>query len=88
MADVRERALEVLDGLEDELDDEDPLLAGGFAYEMLIAHVLQVHARESRALLRGGGPAPRMLLDRSRAALRAQSGPSTSPGRSDRLGQT
>jgi gamma-glutamyl hercynylcysteine S-oxide synthase len=34
---VRVRALEVLDGLEPE-SAEDPLLAGGFVYEMLIAH--------------------------------------------------
>jgi iron(II)-dependent oxidoreductase len=39
MADVRERALEVLDALDGELEgSEDPLLADGFAYEMLIAH--------------------------------------------------
>ena len=44
MADVRERALEVLDGLDGELTDgTDPLLAGGFAYEMLIAHEHQHH---------------------------------------------
>ena len=36
LADVRERALEVL--AEADLESEDPLLAGGFAYEMLIAH--------------------------------------------------
>jgi iron(II)-dependent oxidoreductase len=36
MADVRERALEVLD--EAELEDGDPLVRDGFAYEMLIAH--------------------------------------------------
>ena len=36
IADVRERALEVLD--EVELDPEQPLLRDGFAYEMLIAH--------------------------------------------------
>jgi iron(II)-dependent oxidoreductase len=40
MADVRGRALGVLDGAE--LDDaEDPLLHGGFAFEMLIAHEQQ-----------------------------------------------
>jgi gamma-glutamyl hercynylcysteine S-oxide synthase len=37
MAEVRDRTLDVLDGVE--LDDaDDPLLAGGFIYEMLIAH--------------------------------------------------
>ena len=37
LEDVRERALEVLDGIDLE-SDEDPLLAGGFVYELLIAH--------------------------------------------------
>ena len=37
LEDVRERALDVLDGID--LDSvEDPLLAGGFVYELLIAH--------------------------------------------------
>jgi iron(II)-dependent oxidoreductase len=36
MEEVRERTLEVLRGLD--LDDEDPLLADGFVYEMLLAH--------------------------------------------------
>ncbi len=36
---VRERTLEVLDGLE--LDPSDPLLADGFVYEMLLAHEYQ-----------------------------------------------
>ncbi|HKJ35677.1 MAG TPA: SUMF1/EgtB/PvdO family nonheme iron enzyme [Solirubrobacterales bacterium] len=39
MGEVRERALEVLERVE--LDGSDPLLAGGFAYEMLIAHERQ-----------------------------------------------
>jgi gamma-glutamyl hercynylcysteine S-oxide synthase len=37
LADVRERTLEVLDEV-DIGDAEDPLLRGGFAYEMLLAH--------------------------------------------------
>jgi iron(II)-dependent oxidoreductase len=41
MADVRERALEVLDQVEIGPDAEDPLLRDGFVYEMLIAHELQ-----------------------------------------------
>ena len=43
LADVRERTLDVLDGLADELgpDAEDPLLRDGFVYEMLLAHELQ-----------------------------------------------
>lgn len=37
LADVRARTLEVLDGVDLESGD-DPLLAGGFVYELLIAH--------------------------------------------------
>jgi len=38
LADVRERALDVLAEVELSADAEDPLLRGGFVYEMLIAH--------------------------------------------------
>jgi iron(II)-dependent oxidoreductase len=41
LADVRERALDVLDEVEIGPDAEDPLLREGFVYEMLIAHELQ-----------------------------------------------
>jgi iron(II)-dependent oxidoreductase len=41
LADVRERTLEVLDGIDIGEDVEDSLLRGGFVYEMLIAHELQ-----------------------------------------------
>ena len=41
MADVRERTLDVLDGVEIGPDIEDPLLRDGFVYEMLLAHELQ-----------------------------------------------
>ena len=41
MADVRERALDVLEGVEIGPDVEDPLLRDGFVYEMLLAHELQ-----------------------------------------------
>jgi iron(II)-dependent oxidoreductase len=41
MADVRERTLDVLEGVEIGLDVEDPLLRDGFVYEMLLAHELQ-----------------------------------------------
>jgi iron(II)-dependent oxidoreductase len=41
LADVRERALDVLDGVEVSEDAEDPLLREGFVYEMLLAHELQ-----------------------------------------------
>ena len=41
MADVRERTLDVLEGVEIAPDVEDPLLREGFVYEMLLAHELQ-----------------------------------------------
>jgi iron(II)-dependent oxidoreductase len=41
MADVRERALDVLEGVDIDADAEDPLLREGFVYEMLLAHELQ-----------------------------------------------
>jgi gamma-glutamyl hercynylcysteine S-oxide synthase len=41
LADVRERTLEVLDGIEVGKEAEDPLLREGFVYEMLLAHELQ-----------------------------------------------
>lgn len=41
LADVRERTLDVLEGVEIEPDAEDPLLRDGFVYEMLLAHELQ-----------------------------------------------
>jgi iron(II)-dependent oxidoreductase len=41
MADVRERALGVLESVDVRPDVEDPLLRDGFVYEMLLAHELQ-----------------------------------------------
>jgi iron(II)-dependent oxidoreductase len=41
LADVRERALDVLEGMDIGPDVEDPLLREGFVYEMLLAHELQ-----------------------------------------------
>jgi iron(II)-dependent oxidoreductase len=41
MGDVRERALEVLDSVDVSPEAEDPLLRGGFVYELLLAHELQ-----------------------------------------------
>ena len=41
MADVRVRALDVLDGVEIGSEVGDPLLRDGFVYEMLLAHELQ-----------------------------------------------
>ena len=38
LADVRERTLEVLEEVDVSEDAEDPLLRGGFVYEMLLAH--------------------------------------------------
>jgi len=41
MDDVRARTLEVLEGVDLAVDAEEPLLRGGFVYEMLVAHELQ-----------------------------------------------
>jgi iron(II)-dependent oxidoreductase len=41
LADVRERTLDVLEGMEIGAEVEDPLLREGFVYEMLLAHELQ-----------------------------------------------
>jgi iron(II)-dependent oxidoreductase len=41
MADVRERALDVLEGMDIGPDASDPLLREGFVYELLLAHELQ-----------------------------------------------
>ncbi|HVD38388.1 MAG TPA: SUMF1/EgtB/PvdO family nonheme iron enzyme [Solirubrobacterales bacterium] len=41
MADVRERTLDVLEGVEIGSSVEDPLLRNGFVYELLLAHELQ-----------------------------------------------
>jgi gamma-glutamyl hercynylcysteine S-oxide synthase len=41
LADVRERTLGVLEGVEVGSDVEDPLLRDGFVYELLLAHELQ-----------------------------------------------
>jgi len=41
LGDVRERTLDVLEGMEIGADVEDPLLREGFVYEMLLAHELQ-----------------------------------------------
>jgi iron(II)-dependent oxidoreductase len=41
LSEVRERTLEVLDGIEIGADAEDRLLRAGFVYEMLLAHELQ-----------------------------------------------
>jgi iron(II)-dependent oxidoreductase len=41
MADVRERTLDVLGGVDVSPDADDPLLREGFVYEMLLAHELQ-----------------------------------------------
>lgn len=41
LADVRARTLEVLDEVQIGADAQDPLLRGGFVYELLLAHELQ-----------------------------------------------
>ncbi|MGN6665135.1 MAG: SUMF1/EgtB/PvdO family nonheme iron enzyme [Solirubrobacterales bacterium] len=55
MADVRERTLDVLEGVEIGPDASDPLLRDGFVYEMLLAHELQ-HDETMLQLLDGYEP--------------------------------
>ncbi len=73
LARVRERTLEVLDRADLEASD-DPLIAGGFIYEMLIAHEHQ-HNETMLQLLQlvDGYPCP--CLDPSVAAEPASAGP-------------
>jgi iron(II)-dependent oxidoreductase len=73
MADVRERALEALDRIEIE-DGDDPLLAGGFAYEMVIAHERQ-HQETMLQLLQMIDGYPRPGHDPGIATLEAADGP-------------
>ncbi len=63
--DVRNRALDVLDGIEIGPDAEDPLLRDGFVYEMLVAHEHQHNETMLQLLmlvdgydLVGAAPAP------------------------------
>jgi iron(II)-dependent oxidoreductase len=58
LADVRERTLEVLDGIEIGPDAEDPLLREGFVYEMLLAHELQHNETMLQLLMMVDGYVP------------------------------
>ena len=79
LAEVRERALEVLDGIE--LDDGDQLLADGFVYRMVIQHEHQ-HCETILATLQlreGEYPlparAPRSTRPPDRAEVLVEAGP-------------
>ncbi len=79
MADVRQRTLDVLDGVEIGPDAEDPLLRDGFVYEMLLAHELQ-HNETILQLLQlvdGYEPPEQVASERtsSRIAARTESSP-------------
>ena len=70
---VRERTLEVLDGVELE-DAADPLLAGGFIYEMLLAHEHQHNETMLQLLQMVDGYEP-VATDPGVAAEPASDGP-------------
>jgi iron(II)-dependent oxidoreductase len=72
MAEVRERALEVLD--EVELDPGEPLLRDGFAYEMLIAHEHQHNETMLQLLQMAEGYEP-VEVDEGPAAQAVADGP-------------
>jgi iron(II)-dependent oxidoreductase len=60
LADVRERTLEVLDEVDLGEDAEDPLLRGGFVYEMLLAHEHQHNETMLQLLQMVDGYEPRL----------------------------
>jgi iron(II)-dependent oxidoreductase len=74
MEDVRRRTLEVLEDVEISADVEDPLLRGGFVYEMLLAHEQQHNETMLQLLMMVGGYRLPPLLRRS-GAEEAESGP-------------
>jgi len=73
MAEVRERTLEVLSGIELSYAD-DPLLAGGFIYEMLLAHEHQHNETMLQLLQMVDGYEP-VRVDESVAAEPVSEGP-------------
>jgi gamma-glutamyl hercynylcysteine S-oxide synthase len=75
LADVRERTLEVLDGVELGADAEDPLLRGGFVYEMLLAHEHQHNETMLQLLQMVDGYEP--IRTPFGARVRAGDGPET-----------
>jgi iron(II)-dependent oxidoreductase len=72
MEGVRQRTLEVLDGIE--LDPGDPLLADGFVYEMLLAHEYQ-HNETMLQLLQMVESYEPVEVDRGPAAEAVSEGP-------------
>jgi gamma-glutamyl hercynylcysteine S-oxide synthase len=74
LEDVRERTLEVLEGVGLGEDAEDPLLRGGFVYEMLIAHEQQ-HNETMLQLLQMAESYEPVGIDLGPAALPASVGP-------------
>jgi iron(II)-dependent oxidoreductase len=72
MEGVRERTLEVLDGID--LDPEDPLLADGFVYEMLLAHEYQ-HNETMLQLLQMVEQYEPVEVDRGPASEQVAEGP-------------
>jgi gamma-glutamyl hercynylcysteine S-oxide synthase len=76
MADVRERTLDVLDGVDVAPDADDPLLREGFVYEMLLAHELQ-HNETMLQLLQMVDGYESALVDAALAVAPAADGPET-----------
>jgi iron(II)-dependent oxidoreductase len=72
MEGVRERTLEVLNGID--LDPQDPLLADGFVYEMLLAHEYQ-HNETMLQLLQMVESYEPVEVDRSPASEPVSDGP-------------
>lgn len=70
MADVRERTLDVLEGVEIGPDAEDPLLRDGFVYEMLLAHELQHNETMLQLLQLVEGYEPPASIETERGSLR------------------
>ena len=80
LADVRERTLEVLDGVRRlGPDAEDPLLRDGFVYEMLLAHELQHNETMLQLLQMVDGYEPRAGRPPSVAGARSPRSPRCSP---------
>jgi gamma-glutamyl hercynylcysteine S-oxide synthase len=72
MADVRERTLDVLEGVEIGPGVEDPLLRDGFVYEMLLAHELQHNETMLQLLQLVDGYELPPLIARQRDASRTE----------------
>jgi iron(II)-dependent oxidoreductase len=74
LADVRERTLDVLDDVDLGEDAEDPLLRGGFVYEMLLAHEHQHNETMLQLLQMAEGYEP-VRIDPGPASEPAPDGP-------------